>query len=370
MRLRRLLAIAKKELIQIYRDPFSLALAFLLPVVLMFIFGYAITFDVNNIKMAVYDEDRSPQSRQLIRSFTSSGYFNIVGYAEKLSGIDRYINEGRATVAVVISSDFSKNLKTGKLTTPSIEVIVDGSDSNTATIAIGYISTITGSLFGLTHGSPVRKIDLRLRVWYNPELKSRNSIIPGLIAVIMIIISALLTSLTVAREWERGTMEQLISTPIRKSELIAGKVLPYFLIGFIDMLITVGVSVLVFDVPLKGSVFLIMSLSGVFLFAGLSLGIFISIATKSQVMANQIAMVQTFLPSYLLSGFMYAITNMPPAIQVVTYLVPARYFIEILKGIFLKGNTLRLLFVQVILLFIYGMFVFIAANRKFKKLIT
>ncbi|MFN3395912.1 MAG: ABC transporter permease [Thermodesulfovibrionales bacterium] len=369
MKFLRIKAIAKKEIIQIRRDPLSLAMAFLMPVILLFIFGYAITLDVNNLRTVVYDQDRSSLSRELVAELEESGYFTIVGNADDHRDIDKYLDSGKAQVAVWIPDDFSKKIKTRK--DAELQVIVDGSDSNTATIALGYITAISELYSQRIKGSRIIPfIDPRVRVWYNPELKSRNYIIPGLIAVIMAVIAALLTSLTIAREWERGTMEQLISTPVKTPELIMGKLLPYFFIGFIDVALSVIMAVFVFEVPLRGNIFLLAVLSSIFLFGGLSLGILISIAAKSQLVASQISMVVTFLPAFLLSGFMYAIANMPKSLQMITYIIPARYFVSILKGIFLKGNTLRFLILETILLTIFGLIVFALANKKFKKRIA
>jgi ABC-2 type transport system permease protein len=369
MKLLRIKAIARKELIQIRRDPLSLAMAFLMPVLLLFIFGYAITLDINNITTIVYDLDRSALSRELISQLTASGYFSVVRYADDGKDIDKYLDAGKARVALSIPSDFSKNIRTGEAA--QLQVIVDGSDSNTATIALGYLSALT-EIYSqrISGGRTTPLIDPRVRVWYNTELKSRNYIIPGLIAVIMAVIAALLTSLTVAREWERGTMEQLISTPIKTPELIVGKLVPYFLIGFIDMALSVLMATVLFGVPLRGNIFLLGVISGVFLFGGLSLGIVISIATKSQLVASQISMVVTFLPAFLLSGFMFAISNMPKPLQMLTRIIPARYYVAVLKGIFLKGNPLRILVVNAVFLLIFGIIVFAAANRKFKKRIV
>jgi ABC-2 type transport system permease protein len=373
MKLLRIKAIAKKELIQIWRDPLSLAMAFMMPVMLLFLFGYAITLDVNNLKTVVYDLDHSVLSRELVDSFRASGYFTVVGSIHEHKEIDSYLDSGKAFVAISIPDKFSERVKTAKETT--IQIIVDGSDSNTATIALGYISAIT-ERFSQRHyqyisgGRITPLIDPRVRVWYNPELKSRNFIIPGLIAVIMGVITALLTSLTIAREWERGTMEQLISTPVKVPELILGKLVPYFFIGFIDVLFSVLLAVFLFKVPLLGSPLLLMLLSSIFLFGGLSLGILISIAAKSQLVASQIALIGTFLPAFLLSGLMFSISNMPRPLQIFTHIIPARYFVTILKGIFLKGNTLKFLLFETILLSIFGLFVFVAANKKFKKRIV
>ncbi|MBE0427640.1 MAG: ABC transporter permease [Nitrospirae bacterium] len=366
MKFLRIKAIAKKELIQIWRDPFSLAMVFVMPVMLLFIFGYAITLDVNNLTTIVYDLDRSSSSRELVAKFSESGYFTIIEHIDDDKDIDKYLDSGKARIAIAIPADFSKNITTGK--NPQLQVIIDGSDSNTATIAMGYISAISELYSQRLKGIKITPvIDPRVRVWYNPELKSRNFIIPGLIAVIMAIIAALLTSLTFAREWERGTMEQLISTPVKGPELITGKLIPYFLIGFIDMAVAVLIGTIIFDVPLRGNIFLLMAVSSVFLFGGLSLGILISIVAKSQLVASQMSMVITFLPSFLLSGFMYPIANMPAILQIITHVIPARYFVAILKGIFLKGSILKLLAMDVLLLLIFGLIVFTVANRKFKK---
>jgi ABC-2 type transport system permease protein len=366
MKLLRIKAIAKKEILQIWRDPLSLAMAFIMPVLLLFIFGYAITLDVNNLTTIVYDADRSSMSRELTAELTASGYFTIVRFAEDQREIDSYLDTGRSRVAVSIPVDFSKTISSGG--TAQLQVLVDGSDANTATIALGYLSALT-EVYGqrLIPGRSKVLIEPRVRVWYNPELKSRNFIIPGLIAVIMMVIAALLTSLTFAREWERGTMEQLISTPVKPPEVVIGKMIPYFLIGFIDIVITVLMAVFLFEVPLRGNVFILSVVSGVFLFGAMGLGIVISIVAKSQLVASQIAMVTTFLPAFLLSGFMFSISNMPIPLQFISRLIPARYFVSVLKGIFLKGNPLRILVIDAIFLLIFAVIVFVAANRKFRK---
>ena len=369
MKLLRIKAIAKKEIIQIRRDPLSLAMAFLMPVLLLFIFGYAITLDVNNITTIVYDADKSSVSRELAAELTASGYFSIVRQADNQREIDAYLDSGRARVAVSIPVDFAKTIASGG--TAQLQVIVDGSDSNTATISLGYLSALM-DIYGqrVTGGRVTPRIEPRVRVWYNPELKSRNFIIPGLIAVIMMVIAALLTSLTFAREWDRGTMEQLIATPVKPSEVVIGKLLPYFLIGLIDMVISVVMAVFLFEVPLQGNLAVLTVISSVFLFGALGLGIVISIVAKSQLVASQIAMVTTFLPAFLLSGFMFAIPNMPIPLQAFSRVIPARYFVAILKGIFLKGNPVRILVFDAIFLLLFAGIVFIIANKKFQKKIV
>ncbi|KHE91769.1 MAG: hypothetical protein SCABRO_02470 [Candidatus Scalindua brodae] len=255
-------------------------------------------------------------------------------------------------------------------------MIVDGSDSNTATIAIGYVDMVAQTyswdiavrdiqrIGGRTLHLPV---DMQTRVWFNADMESKNYIIPGLIAVIMMVIAALLTSLTIAREWERGTMEQLISTPVKPRELILGKLLPYFAIGMFDVFLAVLMGEYLFHVPLRGNVALLFGMAAIFLAGALSMGMVISILTKSQLLASQLAMVLTFLPSFLLSDFMYAISNMPKAIQLITYVIPARYFVIMLKGIYLKGVGLEILAVEAGLLTIFGVVMVVLANIKFKK---
>jgi ABC-2 type transport system permease protein len=341
-------------------------MAFLMPILLLIIFGYAITLDVNNLSTIVYDADRTSVSRELAVELTASGYFTIVRFAEGPREIDAWLDDGRARVAISIPPDFTRTLSIGG--SPQLQVIVDGSDSNTATIALGYLGALT-EIYGqrISGARSVPLIDPQIRVWYNPELRSRNFIIPGLIAVIMMVLAALLTSLTFAREWERGTMEQLIATPVRPAEVVLGKLTPYFLIGFIDMIVTVLMAVFLFEVPLKGNVLILGVVSGVFLFGALGLGILISIVTKSQLVASQISMVATFLPAFLLSGFMFSIANMPVLLQAISRVIPARYFVSVLKGIFLKGNPVRILIADAIYLVIFGAIVFIMANRTFKK---
>jgi len=366
MKILRIKAITKKELIQIRRDPFSLAMAFLMPVILLFIYGYAITFDVAHIPTVVYDRDKSSLSRELIAQFQESGYFQVMGYVESYRAIDPYLDSGKARVAIVIPRDFSKDILRGR--NVQAEVLLDGGDSNTATIAQGYVTAISERFVQRIRGGLVTPlIDVRSRVWYNTELKSRNFIIPGLIAVVMAVIISLLISLTIAREWDRGTMEQLISTPVKTPELILGKLIPYFLIGFIDTILTLLMSTLLFDAPLRGSITLLLLLSALFLFGGLSFGILVSIIGRTQLVASQMAMLTSFLPAFLLSGFIFSISNMPKPLKVITYFVPARYFVTILKGIFLKGSHFRLLLVETVLLALFALLVFVAANRKFHK---
>ena len=366
MRLSRIRAMARKEWVQIRRDRLSLAMAFALPAMLLVIYAYAITFDVDNIRTVVYDRDKSVMSRDLIARFAESKYFSIVASIDSYGEIDRYLDSGRATVALTIPIDFSKNLHTGRSST--IEVIIDGSESNTATIAEGYIAGIADAFNRSGSSGSVRPIiDLRNRVWYNPELKSRNFLIPGLIAIIMSVIISLLISLAIAREWDRGTMEQLISTPVKPIEIVTGKLIPYFVVGFADTVMSVLIATLVLGVPLRGSVLFLLAVSAIFLFGGLCFGLLISITTASQLTASQVAMLTSFLPSFLLSGFVFTISNMPTVLQGITYLVPARYFVSVLKGVFLKAVGFNVLVLEVFFLSLYGLAVFLLAVKKLRK---
>ena len=377
---RRTWAVARKESIQILRDKRSLGMAIAIPMLMLGIFGYALTLDVDRVPLVVWDQSDSPASREFVSAFSGSRYFARRGAVNAYREIEQAINTGQALMAMVIPVDFARAVAAGR--PAPVQIIVDGSDANTATIAMGYASIVTLaysqaiSLREIRQGGGAaatpphwrhQPLDLRPRVWFNEELESRNFIIPGLIAVIMMVIAALLTSLTVAREWERGTMEQLISTPLSARELILGKLIPYFVIGLVDVALAVLMGEFLFGVPLRGSVALLFGMAAIFLAGSLALGLLISILTKSQLLANQLALVLTFLPAFLLSGFMFAISNMPIPIQLFTYLIPARYFITMLKGIYLKGIGLEILAMEATLLTIFGIVIVVLAQVTFKK---
>jgi len=374
--LRRVNAIYRKEFIQIIRDPRSLALALAIPMLLIVLFGYALSLDIDDIPLAIWDRDNTITSAEFILNFKNSKYFKIIGYYDNYKDLQRLVDSGKAMMAMVIDKDFSKYIASRQAA--PVQLILDGSDSNTANIASGYVNSIVNqynSNIIIKQLARYRKggltpVDVKARIWFNPDFESKLFIVPGLIAVIIMIISALLTSLTVAREWERGTMEQLISTPVRSAELILGKFLPYFVIGFVDLIMAVLLGVFVFGVPLRGSIILLFVLSGVFLTGALTLGIYISIVAKSQLMASQMAILTSFLPTFLLSGFTYEIFNMPPFVQALTYLVPARYFIVILRGIYLKAVGLEVLWKDSLLLFIFAILAVWGAIKKFKKKIA
>ena len=374
MNFRRLKAITKKELLHIVRDPRSLTLALLQPLVTLLLYGYALTLDVDRIPTYVYDQDRTPESRELIDQFRGSRYFQIHGMVNDYRTIERGIDKSSILLSVVIPKDYSRHLNAGDQA--NVQLLIDGSDSNTASMALGYAEAVVTSYGAqlrsdaqVRHGGqPLRvPVEPRIRVWYNSDLKSKNYIVPGLIAVTMMMIASMLSSLTIAREWENGTMEQLLSTPVRPTELVLGKLLAYFALGIVDMLIALVIGVFAFQVPFRGNALFLMFTSFLFLLGAVSWGIFLSATARSQLMAYQLGMLSSFLPAYLLSGFIYSIQNMPKLIQVISYLVPARYFVTILNGIFLKGIGIHFLLTEVVMLSAYAGLVFWGATRKMRQ---
>jgi ABC-2 type transport system permease protein len=372
MNFRRTKAIARKEMLHIVRDSRSLTAALMQPFVMLLIFGWALSLDVDRIPTYVYDMSRSPESRDLVRAFQGSRYFSIAEQVHGYTPIDKAIDKRAALLAVVIPEDFAR--KIGLKQPASVQLLLDGSDSNTAAIAQGYAEGVVAMYsqqlqtpIQTQSGSVPATISADVRVWYNPDLLSSNFIVPGLVVVIVMIIAANLGSLTIAREWENGTMEQLLSTPARPSELALGKLSAYFVVGAIDMLISILVGVFVFDVPMKGSLTLLLVSSSIFLFGALGLGIMVSAMFRSQLMAYQMGTLISFLPAFLLSGFIYPIANMPRVIQIVSLFVPARYFMEVARGIFLKGIGVELLWFNLLLLIGYAILVFYFAARKLRQ---
>ena len=350
MNVRRVTAVARKEFLHVLRDSRSLGMALAIPVLMLLLFGYALTLDVDHVPLVVWDQSGTPDSRELIARFAGSPYFSLVRRVDNERNMNQAIDSDEALMALVVPYDFARRLAT-RSESP-LQVVASGVDSNTAAIALGYADAIAeiyeqewsfNRMKGLGATDFRPPLEVQQRVWFNPELESKNYIVPGLIAVIMMVIAAMLTSLTFAREWERGTMEQLISTPVRREELVLGKLVPYFAIGMFDMLLAVVLGQFMFHVPLRGNVALLFGVASIFLVGVLTMGILISIVTKAQLLASQLAMMATFLPSFLLSGFIFAIVNMPRPIQWITCLVPARYFISVLKGIYLKGVGLEIL---------------------------
>lgn len=356
------------------RDVRSLLGAVFIPLLMIFLFGYALSLDVDRIPTLIYDQDRTATSRDFIHRIGDSRYFEVIRYINHENEIDKALDGGEALMALVIPSGFAARVKHGKQA--DIQAVFDGSDSNTTSIAVGYLKAVVMGFDLNVQEKRIRRaglkmadmpVDVRIRVWFNPELKSRFFIIPGLTAVIMMAICALLTALTVSKERETRTLEQLISTPITSGELMLGKLLPYMGVGLLDMALVVSFGVFVFGVPFRGSVIELFIIAVIFLTGTLSWGLFISVVSKTQLQASQMAMVTVFLPAFLLSGFIYPIENMPAALQVITYIIPARYFVSILKGMFLQGVGFAHLWPDVLALAIYAVLVLNLARKKFTK---
>jgi ABC-2 type transport system permease protein len=364
----------QKEVRHIVRDSRSLIMALFLPLFQMLLFGYALNLDVDRIPTMIYDGDHSADSRALIERFRGSRFFEIEGFTNSYTDIEKNIDKSKVLLGLVIPRDYSQRLNAGDKA--NIQILLDGSDSNTASIALSYVEGLVQNYAfqvrsngqdrraGMALVSPV---DARVRIWYNSTLESTNYIVPGLIAAMMMVIAALLTSLTVAREWEMGTMEQLLSTPVRASEIVLGKMFAFFVVGVADTTIAVLVGIFVYGVPFRGSVWVLVLSTAIFLSGAFFWGILVSAVARTQLFAFQLGLVTTFLPSFLLSGFLYAIENMPVPIQIITHVVPARYFVTIVRGIFLKGIGLTLLWGQLAFLVVFALLVFWAAERKMRQ---
>lgn len=340
---RKIGAVMRKEFYHLIRDPRSLILAFIMPLCLILMFGYALSLDVDNVEVVVVDYDRTDVSRDLIRHIDASPYFHVKGALKDAHEVGDYLDRGWTTLGIVIPPDFTRNIRSERLA--PLQVLMDGSDPNFSTISRGYINAFMErynqkllveflNRKGMERINP--PVEGRIRVWFNEDLESRKFIIPGLIAVIIMIAGAMLTSLVIAREYENGTMETIKSLPLSAFEFLMGKSIPYFLICLSNVLISVLLGQVLFGIVMKASFWLMILASSVYISVSLALGLMISTATKSQLLANQGAILLTFLPSQMLSNFIFPISNMPKALQLVTYIVPAKYYINILSGIFLK----------------------------------
>jgi ABC-2 type transport system permease protein len=340
----RIKALVRKEFYHLIRDYRSLYLAFVIPLMLIVLFGYALSLDVDNVETIVVDYDHADLSRDFIRKLEASPYFHVAARLASVKEATAYLDGDRATVAIIIPANFTRTLRADRET--PLQIIIDGSDPNFAGIIRGYLAAFTEQynqklLFSFLNRQGMEQIkppvDGRLRIWFNEDLESRNFIIPGIIAIIIMIVGALLTSLIIAREYENGTMETIKSLPVQAGEFLLGKALPYFFIGMIDVLVAVLLGQILFGVVMKGNFWLMIVATALYLGVALSLGLLISIVSKSQLIANQMAILTTYLPSLLLSNFVFPVINMPKFLQLLTYLIPATYFIDVLSGIYLKN---------------------------------
>ncbi len=371
LRLRRMI---RKELLQLRRDPTMGRIIFIAPILQLFVFGYAVSFDVDNLATAVCDLDRSQASRQVVQRMVGSGYFTVVAESESPAELDRLLDTRKARVVVWFPPGFQRDLLAGAR--PQLQAVFDASDSNTAGVGSGYLSNVVDQ-FGrqymprriarLAPGTrALASVELRPRIWFNPELRSVDYMVPGVLALILMVVTAVLTSLAIAREREAGTLEQLIVTPLRPWELIVGKLLPFVGIGFVDAVLVVLLARYWFHVPLRGSLFLLLVLTIPYLMNTLGMGLLISTVSRTQQQALMTAFF-FLLPMVLLSGFIFPIANMPRALQVITYALPLRYFLEIVRGIFLRGAGPGLLWVQALPLLGLGTILLTAAVWRFRK---
>ena len=349
--------IIRKEFLELRRDPRLFGIVIIAPILQLTMLGYAATTDVRDVPMVVVDQDRSSDSRALISRFEASDNFVVVDSLTSLPQIDRYLDEGRAWMALAIPADYGERVRAGQ--PAAVQVVADGTDANSTNVALGYAGSLVATYArelataaGTAASTPL--VAAEVRVWFNPELESRYFMIPGSLALLLLVITTNLSSMAIVREREVGTLEQLNVTPVARWELIAGKLLPYGLIGLIDVLLVVAVAILWFEVPLRGSFLLLMAMCLVYLLTTLGLGLFVSTVSATQQQAMMTASFFFLIPMVFLSGFVFPIENMPEWIQPVTYLIPLRYFLVILRGIFLKGIGLETLWPQALALFAWG----------------
>jgi ABC-2 type transport system permease protein len=338
--LNRIISLIKKETYQIFRDPSSILIAFIFPLILLFLFAYGISLDLKNIHIGIVNSSNTPIAERLINSFKGSKYFNV-SVSNNRQGLEPLLIGNRLSAIIVIPNDFEKRINSGFKSL--LQVLINGADSNSATLLLNYIrGTIQNWLVheGFHSNFPVKKglINIKQRVWYNEEIDSRETILPGSIAVIITLIGTMLTSLIVAREWERGTMEALLATSVTRIEILLGKFIPYFLLGMSAMAMVTAISILWFNVPFRGSFWVLGLVSASFMSFSLGLGLFISTVTKNQFIATQAALIVGFLPSFILSGLVFEISSMPLPIRLLTCILPPRYFVSSLRTLFLAGN--------------------------------
>lgn len=363
---RKIQAITRKEIYHLIRDIRSLYLAFAVPLLLIMLFGYALSLDVDNIRTVVVDQDNTDFSRDFIRHLDASPYFTVIAHLPNSKAVTEYLDHSRVTLAIIVPPKWTQKIRADR--EAQIQVLLDGSDPNFSSISRGYITAFIDRynqkmLVDYLNRQGMEKIkspvEGRIRVWFNEDLESRNFIIPGIVAIIIMIVGAILTSLVIAREYENGTMETILSLPITGNEFLIGKAIPYFFIALTNVLIAVLMGHILFGVVMKAGFWLMILASSLYIFIALTLGLLISIVTKSQLVANQVAVLITYLPSLLLSNFVFPVVNMPKALQLLTGIVPATYYIDIMNGIYLKNLTLTQMWPSYLVL--TGMFLFLAA---------
>jgi ABC-2 type transport system permease protein len=365
----------RKELRQLRRDPRMLMLVLVAPVIQLILLGYAANLDVEDVPVVVYDGDKSAESRELVDSLTAGEQFRLEGAVSRYGDVDAVLDRGEARVALVIPADFGADLTGGEGT--AVQLLVDGTDSVTATIAVNAAEA-TVKRFAMEAAAgrgtaaarsaqPVGTVEVRPQVRYNPELETRNFMVPGIVAMLLMVITMILTSLAIVKEKEAGTLEQLNVSPLKPLQLLLGKLIPFVAIGFVDVIFVLLVVRLLFGITLAGSGPLLLALSGVFILTTLGLGLFVSTVSQNQQQAMMVAFFFVMLPMFFLSGFAFPIENMPRAIQLVTYLLPLRYFFVVIRGIFLKGVGMPVLWDETVALLVFGLVIMAASALRFRK---
>ena len=371
MSLQRIIAILKKEFGQLFKDRRLLPIVFVAPVLQLTLLGFAASLDVKNISMVVCDLDKSAESRSMIQKFTNSGYFTMEYATEEYSAIQQYIDDNKVTMALVIPPRFGD--KVLRREPARIQVILDGSEGNTAAISMGYVNQIiigasTQILTEVLGGrAPAGRVDPEVRAWYNPSLKSRNFMVPGVLVLILLITTTNLTAMAIVKEKEVGTLEQLMVTPIRSGELMLGKLLPFIIVGMTNVCVVLTVMVFGFGIPIKGGVLLLFVLTGTFLMTSLGVGLFVSTISKTQQQAMMTAIFFVMMPMMYISGFVFPIENMPMPLQYLSLLIPMRYYLVIVRSIILKGVGLDVLWPQAVILLTMGLAILVASALRFRK---
>jgi len=364
-----------KEFQQFRRDPKMFGIILIAPVIQLIFLGYAANLDVENIKTVVYDRNKTSTSREFIERFTSSGYFEIVEYVSSYNDLEEKLNKGEAILALIISQDFEE--KIFRRETAALQAIFEGSDGNQASIAAGYVQAIIArytkdiitELVNLSGRkiSPVGNISAEVRVWYNPEMKTRNYMVPGIVGLLVSLVTLVLTSLAVVKEKEIGTMEQLIVTPIRPYQLIAGKLIPFTILGLVSVIIVLLSMRIIFEIPVKGSGTFLLVSAFLYILSTLGIGLFISTVSKTQQQAMMIAIFAVMMPMIFLSGFAFPVENMPVAIQYISHIIPLKYFNIIIRGVILKGLGFAELWYEAMILLLMGLVILAASSLRFKS---
>jgi ABC-2 type transport system permease protein len=370
MGMNRLMHVVRKEFLELRQDPRLFGIVIMAPIIQLTMLGYAATTDVRNVPLVIVDRDGSSESRDLVSRFEASQSFLVIDRLSSVSEIDAYLDTGRAWMALTIPAEYGERVRNRTPTT--VQVVADGTDANSTNVALGYAGALIAeyarelaAASGLVSGPPL--VSAEVRVWFNPQLESRDFMIPGILALLLLVVTTNLSSMAIVRERELGTLEQLNVTPIARWELILGKMLPYALIGFIDILLVVFVAVFWFEVPLRGSFALLLAMCAIYLLTTLGLGLFVSTISSTQQQAMMTASFFFLIPMVFLSGFVFPIENMPTVVQPVTYLIPLRYFLIILRGIFLKGVGLETFWPEALALFGWGVGILTLATLRSSK---